>query len=133
MGGYTPIYRLFYDYFPLAVFSRFPEKLFFITFVLLLYVTLHGLVALFFGPNEPRPFRILIGPVVLFGIFVGFYLLSRISRESLLQLIGFLKGNSPDLRFTKEIASGVPLHLERQIALLLISIRRSKITVMLRA
>ncbi len=119
MGSYTPVYRLFYDYFPLVFLSRFPEKFFFITFVFLLYVTLRGLAVLFLGPREPGLFGILIGPAVLFGIFFGLYLFFRSSRESLLQLIGFLKGISPDLPLTREISLGILLHLERQIALLL--------------
>jgi len=117
-GSHTPLYPLFYDYFPLGFLSRFPEKFFFVTFVLLLYITLHGLAVLLSQLHWPKTGHLLLGPVVLCGIFVGFYVFFRTSRESLLQLIASTKGISPNLPLAEEISSGVLLHLERQIALL---------------
>ncbi|MFQ5849496.1 MAG: YfhO family protein [Candidatus Binatia bacterium] len=117
MGGYTPVYRLFYDYFPMVFLGRFPEKIFFVAFALLLYVALQGLARLLLCPSGPRTFRLLLGPTVLCGFLIGLYLFFRISREGLLQLVGSTKGISSALGLTGEPSTGVMFHLERQIAL----------------
>jgi hypothetical protein len=119
MGSYTRLYQFFYDYVPLVPLGRFPEKIFFITFVLLLYLTLQGLNTLVFQPPGSKTTKILLGPAVLCAIFVGFYTLFRAFRGNLMQFVASPKGISSDLPLTLEIYSGVLLHLERQIALLL--------------
>ena len=118
MGSRTPLYGLFFDYFPLFSFIRFPEKFFFITFVLLLYVALQGLSYLF-KACEPRIFKILLGPTILCGLFLGLYFLFRGQRSILLQFVASTTGIPSDNPLAWQISSSVLVHLERQIALLL--------------
>jgi len=118
MGSYTPLYRFFYNFFPLVSLTRFPQKFFFLAFVLLIYVTLRGVANLFAQLQHGKSTKLLLGPAALCGVFAVAYLLFRSSSEILLHLSGWLKGSFPDLRSAQQIISGVLLHLERQVALL---------------
>ena len=118
MGSHTPLYGLFYDYFPFISLLRFPEKFFFIPFVLFLYVTIQGLSHLM-KICEQRTLKILLGPMILCGLFLALYALFRNHRSILLQFIASTTAIPSDDPRTWKISSNVLVHLERQIVLLL--------------
>jgi len=118
MGGHTPLYGLFYNYFPFFSIFRFPEKFFFIPFVLFLYVTLRGLSYLL-NNSEARSLKILLGPMIVAGFLLGVYVLFRSHRTILLQFIASTAEIPSDHPLTWKISSTVLVHLERQIVLLL--------------
>jgi len=118
MGGHTPLFGLFYNYFPFFSIFRFPEKFFFIPFVLFLYVTLRGLSYLL-NNSEPRSLKILLGPMIVAGFLLGVYVLFRSHRTILLQFIASTTEIPSNHPLTWKISSTVLVHLERQILLLL--------------
>ena len=118
MGSHTPLYGLFYDYFPFISLIRFPEKFFFIPFVLLLYIALRGLSYLF-KACEPRFFKVLLGPAIFCGLLLGLYFLCRSQRSMLPQFIAATTGIPSGNPLAWQISSSVLVHLERQIVLLL--------------
>lgn len=118
MGSHTPLYGLFYDYFPFISLIRFPEKFFFIPFVLFLYVTIQGLTHLM-EIREQRIFKILLGPMILCGLLLALYALFRIHRGILLQFIASTAAIPSDDPLAWKISSNVLVHLERQIVLLM--------------
>lgn len=107
MGGYTPLYRWVYDYLPFAFMVRFPEKVFFLAFALLVYVTASGVHASLAESGGAR--RFLLGPAVLCGLFAGFDILLR---------SGFLQGLLLPASGSQEVAPGMIMSLERQMLLL---------------
>jgi hypothetical protein len=110
MGSYTPVYTLVYDYFPLAFLVRFPAKFFFLTFTLLVYVTIAGLNAWLNEPGSTK--RFLLGPAVLCVVFAGFDVLLRLRELFPLQWL------LPAAGVNQEAASGMIMMLERQMLLL---------------
>ena len=106
MGSNTPVYRWFYDYLPFAFMIRFPEKFFFVTFALLVYVTASGVHVSLAESGGAR--RFLLGPAVLCAFFAGLDILLR---------SGFFQGLLPASE-SKEVASGMIISLERQMLLL---------------
>jgi len=118
LGGHTPLFGLFYNYFPFFSIFRFPQKFFFIPFVLFLYVTLRGLTHLL-NDSKPMSLRSLLGPMILGGILIGLYVLFRSHRTILLQFIASTSKFPIDHPFTWKISSMALVHLERQMFLVL--------------
>ena len=116
MGRHTPLYGLIYDYFPFISLIRFPEKFFFIPFVLFLYVTVQGLTHLM-KIREQMIFKILLGPMILCGLLLAVYALFRNQRSILLQFIASTAAIPSDDPLAWKISSTVLVHLERQIVL----------------
>lgn len=116
MGSRTPIYKFLYDYFPYFSLFRFPEKFFFVTFALLLYVAVTGLSYLL-ETSEAKGSRTLLGPAILTASFLALYLLCRYDRALLLQAVSSSAKFPLDHPLTWRISSSVLVHLERHIAL----------------
>ena len=66
LGNWTPVYGFLYDQIALFRIIRFPEKYFFLTYALLLFVVLKGLAALHQLKNSELKFPV----YVLSGLFV---------------------------------------------------------------
>ena len=75
-GSYTPVYPELYKWFPGFHSIRFPEKFFFITFALLLFVTIRGTGALIHEANFRGK------QIILFGVPAGWIILYLIVRPN---------------------------------------------------
>jgi hypothetical protein len=112
LGSFTPVYSFFFKHVPLFRIVRFPEKFFFVSYALLAYIVLNGLIAL----DERRethgkfPMAVLLG---LFMSFVAVYAFCRHSPESLSYLISYFNAEAA----TAMTLASVLFGLERQIGL----------------
>ena len=115
MGGYTPLYLLLYRYLPFMSFFRFPEKFFFLSHALLLFVVLRGLFCFLEAktPSSKRPLLILCSALLL---FLFGYLLLRFKREFLLHFIAWALGTSISGSVI-HVSSAVLVSMERQLIL----------------
>ncbi len=116
LGKYTPLYPFLFQYIPLVSLFRFPEKFFFLTCLLLLFMTLRGLVDFL----ESDSFRSR-GP---FLILATICILAFASYLFLLFDSGFLSGviaraTGYPLPSTATTTAAVLLHFERQVALII--------------
>lgn len=115
-GSYTPFYFLLHKYLPFAQLFRFPEKFFFVTYALLVFITLKGLHAfLKSGSIHQVPSWILLLPL---GISVGLYLYCRLDSVPLARFIAWTSQENLFSPFTVEKTSAALLSLERQVALM---------------
>ena len=116
MGIHTPLYPFLYRNLTILGALRFPEKFFFFTYVLLLYVTLRGLHALFSEKQGSLgKWLVVLAPTAV--AWLGIYFVFRSDLEGAGRFIAqHLGGVSPDYAQSKMIA-GVLLNLERQLAL----------------
>ncbi len=129
-GTFTPIYGFLFEQVPLFRIVRFPEKFFFITFVLLLYVVVQGLLALHRSKDSAPNFPV----VLLLSLLVGLasvYAYCRLHPERLAALLIHLSsGQAANGTGTTTVAS-IYVTLERQIgiaiALLLVYFCASKL------
>ncbi|HEU4344187.1 MAG TPA: YfhO family protein [Candidatus Binatia bacterium] len=115
-GGYTPFYPWVLRYAPVFALIRFPEKYFFLTYGLLWFVILRGLVA-FMGRDVSKPSRtsVVVFPVIL--MLVPALLLLTLNTEYVSQWVAS-KANSVSPSYqTIKVAASVLLAVERQVFL----------------
>jgi len=116
-GRHTPIYPFLYQNIPLFGVIRFPEKFFFLSYSLLLFITLRGLYEFLESDHSyaKRPLIILFSiPVLMFIL----YLFLRSETVSLVKLIVWATQAQPSPS-TLRGAAGILFSLERQMALML--------------
>jgi hypothetical protein len=116
LGSYTPIYPFLFHHLPFLGAFRFPEKFFFFTYVLLLYMALKGLGDLLLRDEGggKGPFVVLAAVCVL---WMGLYIFFRFDLDPLARFIAAQSGNpvlSPD---HAKMVAGVMSNLDRQIVL----------------
>ena len=112
LGDYTPIYPLLLRYIPVFNLFRFPEKFFFLTYALLLFIALRGAREAF-RPTGGNAGVLIAGSIVL--LFASFYAAFRLNTAPLTGFISWTRGS---LTFSAlEIATLVLTRLEMQIAL----------------
>jgi len=116
LGGSTPIYPFLFRHLPLLGGFRFPEKFFFFTYVLLLYMTLKGLGNLLLQ-NEDRvrgPFAVL---ATVCAMWLGLYVFSTFNLDIVARFILSQNGNSLSSLDHVKILAGTMSNLERQVVL----------------
>ena len=118
MGSYTPVYPFLFKYLPLLGLVRFPEKLFFITSAVLLFIALNGLFRFLRGGPSPIQRSLLVLSLLPVMIFLVPYLYLRFHVDTLIRLIALARQFAPSDISTLMISSGVLVHLERQISLM---------------
>ncbi len=116
LGSYTPIYPFLFRHLPLLGAFRFPEKCFFFTHVLLLYMALKGLSDFLLRDEGgvKGPFIALAAVCVM---WVGLYIFFRFNLDPLASFIAAQSGNpvlSPD---HAKMVAGAMSNLDRQIIL----------------
>jgi hypothetical protein len=116
LGSYTPVYSLLYRHAPFFSLVRFPEKFFFVTWVLLLFVALRGLHA-FLECGRLSSRTTLLGLLAIVGFWMGLYLFCRLDSAALLGFVSWIKQDS--LSQGLRTSSGVLFALERQVVLVL--------------
>ncbi len=118
LGNYTPVYPLLFQYVPFFSLFRFPEKFFFLTYALFLFITLQGLFA--FLQSDDSSSR---GPILVLSsiclLFFLLYLFLRFDKAALSLFIA--RATHSPLLSTSTLGrtSAVLVNLERQIALTL--------------
>lgn len=119
MGNHTPIYPFLFRFFPLLGLVRFPEKFFFVTSAVLWFITLSGLLRFLRGGPSPIRGSLLVLSLLPILIFLVPYLYLRFHVDTLIRLIALAKQSAPSDISTSMLSSGVLVHLERQISLML--------------
>jgi Bacterial membrane protein YfhO len=115
-GSHTPIYPFLFTHVPIISTIRFPEKFFFLTYVLLLFAALRGLGDFLLRQERSIkvPFVVLTGICV---VWVGLYLYLRLNSDLLASFISVKSDVRPlSVGHTKAIAS-ILANVERQLVL----------------
>ncbi len=116
MGGNTPLYPFLLNHIPFFGLIRYPEKFFFLTYVLITFMTLRGLSSFLEPENEIlKRDGLLLFSIPVLVLFI--YLLFRHERGSLIQFIVSRKVTSARLNQILESFSLILVHLERQMIL----------------
>jgi len=106
-----------YQHIPFFGVIRFPEKFFFLSYSLLLFIALRGTYEFLESDHPPAK-----GPIIILStipvLMIVLYLFLRIETVSLFQLIAWAT-QSPPSPSTLRGASGILFSLERQMALML--------------
>ena len=114
-GGYTPLYSALLRYVPFFSLFRFPEKFFFLTYALLIFVVLKGLFCFL---NSDRPGRLpLLLAASIFLFFSLLYLYLRLDIWPLTRFIAWATGNAGLTTSTMARYTLVLARLEIQMAL----------------
>lgn len=116
-GNFTPIYPLLYKSVPVFRAFRYPEKLFFLTHAILLFVTLKGLLS-FQQLSRNRSNQALWISGLGCGLLFLIYLLLRLDPLLLSKFIVWHKGFVLPNSLTLQHVASVLVTLERQLALL---------------
>jgi hypothetical protein len=115
-GGFTPIYPLLYQYVPPFGALRYPEKFFFFTYALLLYMVLRGMSE-FRKSEGRRSSRDLLVLTVVCSLIVVFYIFLRFNPGLLLEFVSRSTGVPLPPRITFDSTASALVNLERQIGL----------------
>ncbi len=116
LGSYTPIYPFLFRHLPFLGVFRFPEKFFFFTYVLLLYMTLKGLCDLLVHNKDDvkGPF---VALAIVCVVWVGLYILSSFNLDLLARFIALQSGNSLSSPDHAKMVAGAMSNLDRQVVL----------------
>ena len=116
LGSYTPIYPFLFRHLPFLGVFRFPEKFFFFTYVLLVYMTLKGLCDLLVHNKDgvKGPF---IALAIVCVVWVGLYILSSFNLDLLARFIALQSGISLSSPDHAKMVAGAMSNLDRQVVL----------------
>lgn len=117
-GGYTPVYPTLFKYLPLFSLFRYPEKFFFFTYAILIFISLRGLSDFLESKSSLSKGHLVLFCSVCF-LFLVPYLFFRFDTAPLSRFIAQAT-NTPILTVdTLGKTAAVLVNLERQIALTL--------------
>jgi hypothetical protein len=116
LGSHTPLYPFLFRHVPLLGAFRFPEKFFFFTYGLFLYMVLKGLGDLLLhGEGKVK------GPLVVLAavcvVWVGLYFFSRFNLDLLARFIASQSGNPLSSPAHAKLVAGTMSNLDRQAIL----------------
>jgi len=116
LGSYTPVYPFLFRHIPFLGGFRFPEKFFFFTYALILYMALKGLrdLTLHAEGRIKGPFVALFAACM---VWIGLYIFSRFNLDLLARVIAAQTGSllsSPD---HAKLVAGAMSNLDRQVVL----------------
>ena len=116
LGSYTPIYPFLFRHLPFLGAFRFPEKFFFFTYVLLLYMALKGLGDLLLHNKDSTkgPFAAL---AIVCVVWVGLHIFSSFNLDLLARFIAPQSGSSLSSPDHAKIVAGTMSNLDRQVVL----------------
>jgi hypothetical protein len=117
LGSNTPAYPFVYSHVPLLRIIRFPEKFFFLTFVLLLFAAIRGLAKIEIARHERWPS--LLAVVILIG-WSSLYIFLRWKTSLLIRLLESPGETNLAMPVTAPTLAGIFFNLEKQIAVSLI-------------
>lgn len=117
-GEFTPVFKLFFNIVPGFRMIRYPEKFFFVTYVLILFAALRG-IHLFLESAPSRPRKPVILLLCLCGVFASLYVFFQLNTP----LVGrFISAHFGMALLSDSTASKTTLLLvsfERQVVLVL--------------
>lgn len=117
LGRHTPVYFYLFEYVPLLGFIRFPEKYFFLTYILLIFIAIKGLHQFLENENDNRNVPLFIVGLIL--VFLStVYVLCRFKPEDFLSLFQRSRLGSDPLPSMLERLPHFLFSLERQMLLL---------------
>ncbi len=116
MGGYTPVYFFLFKYIEPISLIRFPEKFFFLTHVLLLFIILRGLFRFMHHEDSLSRGSLLVLSSICILLFLS-YLFLRFDSEPLGRFVARTLRSPLVSSTTLGTVSAVLVHLERQIGL----------------
>jgi Bacterial membrane protein YfhO len=129
LGNFTPVYGFLFEKVPLFRIIRFPEKFFFISFSLLFYIVVEGLIALHRSKLSAPKFPVVVLLSVLL-IFASAYTYCRVYPERISALLIHLSSGQAAHGAGVATVASIFITLERQIgitiALLLVYFCASK-------
>ena len=117
LGSNTPAYPFVYYHVPLLRIIRFPEKFFFLTFVLLLFAAIRGLGKLDTARHERWPSVL---AVVILVAWSSLYIFLRWKTPLLINLLESPGKSSLAMPVTAPTLAGIFFNVEKQIAVSLI-------------
>jgi hypothetical protein len=116
MGIHTPIYPFLFRHIPILGAFRFPEKVFFFTYALLLYMVLRGLgdLLLHDAGSAKKPLVVL---AAVCAVLAGLYLFLRFNVDFLARFIAAQTGSPLASPAHANMVASVLSNLERQVSL----------------
>jgi hypothetical protein len=116
LGIYTPIYPFMFRHMPFFSAFRFPEKVFFFTYALLLYMALQGLGAMLLRDeaNAKGPFVALAAVCV---VWVGLDIFAKCNLDLLVRFMATQSGTPLSSPEHANMVAGALSNLDRQVAL----------------
>jgi Bacterial membrane protein YfhO len=115
LGFYTPIYPFLLRHASLLGVFRFPEKFFFLTYVLFLYMALKGLDLLLQGKGSSKGPFVALGVICL--VLIGFYVFSSFNLDLLGRFIAAHSGNALSSPAHAKLVAGAMANFDRQLVL----------------
>jgi hypothetical protein len=116
LGIYTPVYPFLLRYVPFLSSFRFPEKVVFVPYALLLYIALKGLGDLLLQEQKGLKKTFLVLAAVCVA-WLGFYILSRFNVNLLSRVISAQSGNPLSSPIHAKLVAGAMSNLDRQVVL----------------
>jgi len=116
LGTYTPIYPFLFRHIPFLGAVRFPEKFFFFTHVLFLYMALKGLGnPLLHGEGSTKGVFVTLAAACV--VWVGLYIFSRFNLDLIARFIAVQSGNPMSSPDHVQMVAGAMSNLDRQVVL----------------
>lgn len=116
-GRYTPVYPFLYDWLPLLRAMRFPEKYYYLTFVLLIFTTVRGLSHMAETAHSRQP---LIITSVNLALWILIYTTFRLHPQLLAEVLQPLSSGDGSTAISPATIAAIFVALEKQIAISLI-------------
>jgi hypothetical protein len=114
-GSYTPVYPFLYRTFPIIGAVRFPEKFFFLTFAILVYMTVRGVSGLLHDQDE-RLKKAYIVVSITGLVWLGLYLYLRFDIAPVVPFVTNIAGLWSSVEIAP-IMAGILSNVERQLIL----------------
>ncbi|MEX0804960.1 MAG: hypothetical protein WD688_16825, partial [Candidatus Binatia bacterium] len=116
LGHYTPVYPFLLHHSPMLGAMRFPEKFFYVTYVLLIYIALNG-IAEFIDRDKQNSKKAMLVLSIVCVALVGTYLYIRWDFNLVAHFIAEKTGIHPASAENSKMVASVLASLERQIIL----------------
>jgi hypothetical protein len=113
-GSYTPIYPFLSRALPVIGTIRFPEKFFFFSFALLVYIATRG-GKLFLHEQQRSEKKAFVVMSVICAIWVGVYLYFRFDVASIIHFVGIV--GDANSKVSAELIANILSNMERQVVL----------------
>ncbi|HXV81904.1 MAG TPA: YfhO family protein [Candidatus Binatia bacterium] len=115
LGSHTSIYPFLFHYIPFLGVFRFPEKFFFVTYVLSLYVTLRGLDRFLHAEGSIRGVFVILTAACIGGL--GFHIFSGFNLELLARFIAAQTDHPVSSAAHTKAVAGTMANWDRQVVL----------------
>jgi hypothetical protein len=115
LGSYTPVYPFLFRHLPLLGAVRFPEKFFFFTFVILVYMALRGIKGFLHDSRETTKRAYVVVSLICLS-WLGLYLYLRLDTLLVLRFLARIGARSTSSAATT-VTADILSNVERQLIL----------------